>query len=101
MALHFDPEVEAALPPVMAALASMPKLAPGDVQGRRQMFAGFLGSLFASVPISPDVNTKDYHTTTADGHSLLLRWITKTASGAGTPTPAVVYAHGGGKICHL
>jgi hypothetical protein len=99
MALQLDPEIEAALAPMMAAMASMPKLAAGDVEGRRMAFAGVLGAMFATLPIPTDVTTKDYHTTTTDGHSLLLRWITKTSGAAGTPTSAVVYAHGGGEPC--
>jgi hypothetical protein len=99
MALQLDPEVQAALAPMMAAVDSMPKLAAGDVEGRRMAFAGVLGAMFATLPIPTDVTTKDYHTTTTDGHSLLLRWITKTSGAAGTATPAVVYAHGGGELC--
>jgi acetyl esterase/lipase len=99
MALQLDPEVQAALAPMMAVMASMPKLAAGDVEGRRASFAGMLEAMFAALPIPTDVTTKDYHTTTTDGHSLLLRWISKTPSAAGTPTPAVVYAHGGGELC--
>jgi acetyl esterase/lipase len=101
MALQLDPEIEAALAPMMAAMASMPKLAAGDVEGRRTAFSGVLGAMFATLSIPTDVTTKDYHTTTTDGHSLLLRWITKTPDTAGTPTPAVVYAHGGGELCSL
>jgi hypothetical protein len=101
MALRLDPEIEAAMAPMMAAMASMPKPAVGDVEVRRQMFAGFLEAMFGRLPVPTDVTSKDYHTTTADGHSLLLRWITKTSSssggGAGAPTSAIVYAHGGGK----
>ena len=99
MALQLDPEIEAALAPMMAVMASMPKLAAGDVEGRRTAFSGLLGAMFATLPIPTDVITKDYHTTTTDGHSLLLRWVTKTPGAAGTPTPAVVYAHGGGELC--
>jgi hypothetical protein len=84
---------------MMAAMASMPKLAAGDVEGRRTAFSAVLGAMLATLSIHADVITKDYHTTTTDGHSLLLRWITKTPSAAGTPTPAVVYAHGGGGLC--
>jgi hypothetical protein len=98
MALQLDPEVQAALAPVMAAVDSMPKLAAGDVEGRRASYTGMLEAMFATLPIPTDVTTKDYHTTTTDGHSLLLRWISKTPSAAGTPTPAVVYAHGGGEL---
>ena len=99
MALQLDPEIQAALGPMIAAMASMPKLAAGDVEGRRTAFSGMLGAMFATLPLPTDVTTKDYHATTTDGHSLLLRWITKTPSAAGTPTPAVVYAHGGGELC--
>jgi acetyl esterase/lipase len=98
MALRMDPEVEAALAPIAAAMANLPKLAAGDVAGRRQAFSGFLEAMFGALPIPTDVTTKDYHTTTSDGHSLLLRWITRTSGGAGTPTSAIVYAHGGGEM---
>ena len=99
MALQLDPEIQAGLAPMMAAMASMPKLAAGDVEGRRTASSGMLEVVFGTLPVSTDVTTKDYYTTTADGHSLLLRWITKTPSAVGTPTPAVVYAHGGGELC--
>ena len=99
MGLQLDPEIQAASAPMMAAMASIPKLAAGDVEGRRTAFSGMLKAMFATLAIPTDVTTKDYHTTTTDGHSLLLRWITKTPSAAGTPTPAVVYAHGGGELC--
>jgi acetyl esterase/lipase len=99
MTLQLDPEVQAALAPMMAAMASMPKLAAGDIEGRRASFPSMLEAMFGALPIPTDVTTKDYHTTTTDGHSLLLRWISKTPSAAGTPTPAVVYAHGGGELC--
>jgi hypothetical protein len=98
MALKLDPEVEAALTPIIAAMANLPKLAAGDIAGRRQSFAGFLEAMFGGLPVPTDVATTDYHTTTSDGHSLLLRWITKTSGGAGTPTSAIVYAHGGGEM---
>ena len=98
MALQLDPEVQVALAPMMARIASMPKLAAGDVEGRRTVFTGMLEAWFKTLPIPTDVTTNDYHTTTTDGHSLLLRWISKTPSTATTPTPAVVYAHGGGEL---
>ena len=98
MALKLDPEVQEALAPMMAAMANLPKLAAGDIQGRRTIMAGFLEQLFSSLPVVTDVTAKDYHTTTSDGHELLLRWITKTSAAAPSPTPAVVYAHGGGEL---
>jgi acetyl esterase/lipase len=98
MALQLDPEVQAALAPLMGAMASMPKPVAGDIEGRRTSFTGMLEAMFGALPIPTDVTTKDYHTTTTDGHSLLLRWVSKTPSAAGTATPAVVYAHGGGEL---
>jgi acetyl esterase/lipase len=97
MALQLDPEVQAAWAPLMAIMASIPKPATGDVEGRRTAFSGMLKAMFETLPVPTDVTTKDYHTNTTDGHSLLLHWITKTPGAAGTPTPAVVYAHGGGE----
>lgn len=99
MVLQLDPEVQAALAPKIAAMAGMPKLGAGDIEGRRTLFTGMLEAMFGALPIPTDVTTKDYYTTTTDGHSLLLRWVSKTPSAAGTPTPAVVYAHGGGELC--
>ena len=98
MALKLDSEVQEVLAPMMGAMANLPKLEVGDVEGKRRVFGGFLEQMFGSLPAPSDVATKDYHTTTSDGHSLLLRWITKTTGGAPTPTPAVVYAHGGGEL---
>ena len=98
MALKLDPEVQEALAPMMGAMANLPKLELGDVEGKRRIFGGFLDQMFGSLPGPSDVATMDYHTTTSDGHSLLLRWITKKTGGAPTPTPAVVYVHGGGEL---
>ena len=46
MALQLDPEIQAALVPLMAVMDGMPKLPAGDVEGRRTAFAGVLGAMF-------------------------------------------------------
>lgn len=98
MALKLDPEVEAALAPMMAAMANVPKLAVGDAHGRRAVIPSLLEAMFAALPTPTDVTTKDFYTTTSDGHQLLLRWVTKTSTENPTaPTSAVVYTHGGGE----
>ena len=98
MPLKLDPEVEAGLAPMLQAMASVPKPAVGDIEGRRKAVKGMLEQAFALLPTPTEVTSKDYDTTTSDGHSLLLRWITKTPGAAGAPTPAVVYVHGGGEL---
>lgn len=97
MALTLDPEVGSAMAPMVAAMANVPKVAVGDVEGRRKVFAGFLAAMFGALPTATDVSTKDYHTATSDGHQLLLRWIVKSSAPTTTPTSAIVYAHGGGE----
>lgn len=101
MALKLDPEVESAVAPMVAAMANMPKLAVGDVNGRRAHFSSFIAALFGALPTPTDVTTKDFYTTTSDGHQLLVRWIAKSpAENATAPTSALVYAHGGGERKH-
>jgi len=99
MSMKLDPEVEAALAPLMAAMANIPKLEVGDVAGRRQAFDGFMSMLFGAMPKPTDVIRKDFHATTADGHSLSMRWFAKESNKAPfAATPAVLYLHGGGMI---
>ena len=99
MSMKLDPEVEAALAPMMGAMANMPKLEAGDVAGRRTAFDGFMGMMFGAIPKPADVTRKDFHTTTSDGHSLLMRWYTKDSSKAPfAASPALLYLHGGGMI---
>lgn len=50
----------------------------------------------SNIPPIDDVDTQDFHTKAADGHSLLCRWFTKKSTQA--PGSAVLYAHGGGYI---
>lgn len=101
MALKLDPEVESAVAPMIAAKANLPKLAVGDVNGRRAHFSSFMAAISGALPTPTDVTAKDFYTTTSDGHELLVRWIAKTpAENATAPTSALVYAHGGGERKH-
>jgi acetyl esterase/lipase len=47
-------------------------------------------------PAVADVESKDFHTKTDDGHEMILRWFTK--KGSTPPGSAILYSHGGGMI---
>ena len=96
MPFTLDPEIAAAMAPLMAAKENAPVLAAGDVDGRRAALDPMLAMVNAMNPAPPDVETKDYYTKTPDGHDLLMRFYTKNA--ATKPSPAVLYMHGGGLI---
>lgn len=87
-------------PQILLGLAHLSKAPPppvGDVESRRARLAILLGGSDNVRPKFDDVLTTDFHTTTADGHKLLLRWYTKKDLTL-NKSPAVVYFHGGGMI---
>lgn len=93
-----DQEVADALAPLTALRAAAPKLAVGDVANRRLGVEAMM-SMFNSGAMPEDVEKKDFHATTPDGHSMLLRWYYKTNPTSGkAPGPAILYMHGGGMI---
>ena len=96
MPYKFDPEVEVALAPRMAAKAQMGPVAPHDVDTRRKLYGAVFGMLNEQTPNPGDVSQKIFHTKTPDGHNLEMTWFTK--NGAKPSGSAVIHIHGGGMI---
>lgn len=95
MAFTLDPQVEAALAPMFAAMAGTPLPPVGDIATRRQITEVIMAQTAAAQPIPSDVTATDYHTVAADGAEILLRWYVKDGVGPGS---AALYLHGGGMI---
>ncbi|KIW35522.1 uncharacterized protein PV07_02212 [Cladophialophora immunda] len=98
MPLALDPEFAKVLEPLLPAMANAPKLAVGDVAGRRQALDAFFGPVFGAYLDPEDVAEEKYNVKSSDGFEVPVYRFTKK----GTPTtgsdPAVYYLHGGGYI---
>lgn len=96
MSFNLDPQVATAL---QAMEAAGPRPALGDVQAFREGLGAGLKHLyeagFPKAKRDPSVSQKDFYTTSADGHEVLLRWYSKSGAAAG---PAVYFVHSGGMI---
>lgn len=95
MVLTVDPQVAAALAPLITGMAGATPPPVGDVFTRRATLEGLLAQSSSAQPYPNDIMTTDYHTTSADGAQLLLRWYSKDGAGSGS---AALYLHGGGMI---
>lgn len=95
MTLNLDPQIAAALAPIMEQAGDSTPPPAGDVAGRRVTINGMLAAINNLETAPADVTTTDYHLTTPDGADLLLRWYTKDGA---QPGSAVLYFHGGGMI---
>jgi len=95
MAFTLDPHVQAALAPMVAAMADAAPPPVGDVRTRRLITEAIMARTAAAQPMPSDVTTVDYHTLAADGAQILLRWYVKDGA---APGAAVLYLHGGGMI---
>ncbi|OAG38895.1 hypothetical protein AYO21_06926 [Fonsecaea monophora] len=98
MPLALDPEFAKVLEPLLPTLANAPKVAVGDVAGRRQALDIFFGPVYHAYPDPDEVAEEKYHVKSSDGFEVpIYRFIKK-----GTPTTgsvsAVYYVHGGGFI---
>jgi acetyl esterase/lipase len=91
----FDAEVAA----VLAAAAEVGGLVPvtprGDAIALRDVVNMTLRLMDSAEPDSPNVQTAEYLVSAADG-DIRVRWYTSDRS---APSSAVVYCHGGGKVC--
>jgi acetyl esterase/lipase len=92
----YDPEVEAAIRPMLDRFSQASKIPPGDVLARRAAMDEAVKH-FNPLPYIGDVTTKDYQASATDGQSLLVRWFTKTDAPT-TAGPAILFVHGGGMI---
>ena len=95
MAFTLDPEVAAALAPMVAAMADVTPPPVGDVKSRRPVLEAIMAETAAAQPMPTDVNATDFHAAGVDGGDVLLSWYAKDGA---TPGPAVLYLHGGGMI---
>ena len=96
MPLKSDPEYAAAAAPMLQMMAAMPQPAIHDIQGRRQAIEG-LGALMASMPISPEIEVKEYTIKSYDGAEIVVLHV-RNGPESSTPQPALIHAHGGGMI---
>ncbi|KAF4447449.1 lipase esterase, partial [Fusarium albosuccineum] len=95
MPFTLDPEFAAAFKAANGSGPSSPSPV-GDVKTRRDGFAANLTPLLVTqFPRLPAVSFKDFYTTSADGHQVLLRWHFKPGRNPGS---AFLYIHGGGLI---
>lgn len=95
MALTLDPQVAAALAPMMAAMGDVVPLPAGDVQGRRPVTEDVMAATAAAQPMPADVKITDFTAMAGDGAEIPLRWYEKAGTAPGS---AVLYLHGGGMI---
>jgi acetyl esterase/lipase len=95
LAFTLDPEVAAALAPMVAAMADVTPPPAGDVESRRPVLEAIMAETAAAQPMPTDVKATDFYATAVDGGDVLLRWYAKDSATLG---PAVLYLHGGGMI---
>lgn len=99
MAFKLDSEFSAATSTAVGPSAP-PSAMPEDIETRRQNFATKFKPLLAmQFPRIPWISKKNFFTTSADGHEVLLRWYSKTTSiTSSTSGPAILFIHSGGLI---
>jgi acetyl esterase/lipase len=86
---------------VMAMLGQASPPAPADRDDWRTLRANGeagLARMEAALPDCPPVSRADYHATSHDGTSVLLRWYAPPGHDPSAAGPAAVYLHGGGMI---
>ena len=99
MGLTYDPELMAAMQPLMAARASMPVLALHDVEGRRAGVTAMFGGIIAALPDAPDVKWTRHTIKSYDGADVpLIQFTPKGTLEAEKPGAALLMVHGGGMI---
>ena len=95
MPFRLDSEVEVALAPRMAMMATMTPPPVGDVQTRRDFVKALQSAAGATLPPFPDVTMQELHAKGDDGADLLMHWFTKKDTKSQS---AILYIHGGGFI---
>jgi acetyl esterase/lipase len=95
MPFSLDAEVGAVLAAAAEAGDLIPVTPRGDAIALRGVFNAVLQLLDSAEPDSPSVLTADHVVPVADGE-ILVRWYTRERSAPGS---AVVYYHGGGRVC--
>ncbi len=69
-----------------------------DIESRRYNATRFYSLLFPEVPLAVNVETLEHEITTFDGLQIRIYEIRSSTLDTPKPSPAVVYAHGGGMI---
>jgi acetyl esterase/lipase len=95
MPFRLDAEVAAVLAAAAEATDLIPATPRGDAIALRDVVNMTLQRMDSAEPDSPSVLTADHVVPVADGE-ILVRWYTKQRSAPGS---AVVYYHGGGRVC--
>ena len=104
MPLQLDPELQAALEPLLQAMGGAPlRHAVGDVIGRRTLAdAALPGLLSTTFPYPSDVEQKEYHATAPDGQKIAIHHFSKknvnVNVASAKPGPTILHIHGGGMI---
>jgi acetyl esterase/lipase len=92
--MQLDSDIAAALAASYDATVSLPER--DDVLGLREHINRLLQSLLTNLPSAPEVDAVAFEAMADDGTAVALRWYTR---GRDRPGSAIVYVHGGGRIC--
>lgn len=102
MPYSMDPQIAAALAPLMEMTAGVEPPPAGDWKARRDTAEGLFGFLSSTLPAAfpgmADVGTSEYTVTAPDGATIGLRWYTPAGWSADGSGPGIYYVHGGGMI---
>ena len=74
MSLDLDPQIAAALAPLLEHAVDMTPAPAGDVASRRATLNPMLAAFNNLEPSPDDVTSTDHHLTTDDDAEFLLRW---------------------------
>ena len=96
MPLSYDPEFAAATAPFAKDLLSQPKLAVGDILGRREASEALLTELAGNCTLFPEIDRSNHAVRVVDGGTITVAEYRKKDTIR--PSKAVMYIHGGGMI---
>jgi hypothetical protein len=68
MPLSLHPEIAASYGPVLAGLATDPKIAPHDLAGVRNILDAMINGVANPIPSDPDIQLTTYEAPCYDGH---------------------------------
>ena len=92
--MQLDNDIAAALAASANAAVAVPER--DDVLGLRKYINQMVKGLLTNLPSAPEVDTVAFEAAADDGTAVPLRWYTR---GRHRPGSAIVYVHGGGRIC--
>jgi acetyl esterase/lipase len=95
MSLSYDPEILAAMAPLIEAAAGLEPPPIGDIASRRARSDASIPLLNPGRPSPQDVTVTEHEVPAQDGTPIPVRGYVKTGT---TPAAALVYFHGGGMI---